>query len=64
MIYQPHCFKGLHIGIPIIIPTKGRGFINPWSGLMRTRRDYSCYIKVPLIPYLGAITVGGNRAKL
>ena len=59
MINQPHCFEGLNIRMLIIIPTKGMGFINPWSGLMGTRRDYCRYIKAPLIPYLGASTVGG-----
>ena len=33
MINKPPPFKGLNIGIPIIIPTKGRGYINQGSGL-------------------------------
>ena len=33
MISQPHPFKGLNITIPIIIPIKGRGFINHGSAL-------------------------------
>ena len=33
MIDKPPPFKGLDIKIPIIIPIKGRGFINLGSGL-------------------------------
>ena len=33
MINKPPPFKGLNIRIPIIIPIKGRGFINQGSGL-------------------------------
>ena len=33
MINNPPCFKGLNTSIPIIIPIKGRGFINQGSGL-------------------------------
>ena len=32
MINKPPPFKGLPIRIPIIIPIKGRGFINQGSG--------------------------------
>ena len=35
MISKPPPFKGLNIQIPIIIPIKGRGFINQGSGLER-----------------------------
>ena len=35
MINRPPPFKGLNIGISIMIPIKGRGFINPGSGLRR-----------------------------
>ena len=34
MINKPAPFKGLHIRIPIIIPAKGRGFINHGSTLI------------------------------
>ena len=34
MIFEPTPFKGLHNGIPIRIPTKGRGFIDPGSTLL------------------------------
>ena len=34
MINKPPPFKGLHIRIPIIIPIKGRGFINHGSILL------------------------------
>ena len=33
MINQPPPYEGLNIRIPIIIPIKGRGFINHGSGL-------------------------------
>ena len=33
MINESPPFKGLHIRIPIIIPVKGKGFINQGSGL-------------------------------
>ena len=33
MISKPPPFKGLDIGIPIVIPIKGRGFINQGSTL-------------------------------
>ena len=33
MIKKPTPFKGLNIRIPIIIPIKGRGFLNEGSGL-------------------------------
>ena len=33
MINKPLPLKGLNIRIPIIIPVKGRGFINQGSGL-------------------------------
>ena len=33
MINKPPPSKGLDTGIPIIIPIKGRGFINHGSGL-------------------------------
>ena len=33
MIHKPRPFKGLNIRIPIIIPIKGRGFINRGSTL-------------------------------
>ena len=33
MINKPPGFKGLNVGIPIIIPIKGRGFINQGSTL-------------------------------
>ena len=36
MINEPPVFKGLNIRIPIIIPIKGRGFINQGSGLSKT----------------------------
>ena len=32
MINSPHPFKGLSIRIPIIVPTKGRWFINQRPG--------------------------------
>ena len=35
MINNPPPVKGLNIRIPIIIPIKGRGFINHGSGLRR-----------------------------
>ena len=31
MIHKPPLFNGLNIWIPIIIPVKGRGFINQGS---------------------------------
>ena len=34
MIDKSPPFKGLNIGIPIIIPIKGRGLINQGSGLL------------------------------
>ena len=34
MIDKPPPFQGLKIGIPAIIPVKGRGFINQGSGLL------------------------------
>ena len=34
MIDRPPPFQGLKIGIPAIIPVKGRGFINQGSGLL------------------------------
>ena len=34
MINNPPFFKGLNMRIPIIIPIKGRGFINQGSGLI------------------------------
>ena len=34
MINEPPPFKGLNIKIPIVIPIKGRGFINHVSGLV------------------------------
>ena len=33
MINKPPPFKGLHIRVPIIIPIKGRGYINHGSTL-------------------------------
>ena len=33
LINKPPPFKGLNIGIPILTPIKGRGFVNQWSGL-------------------------------
>ena len=33
MINKPPPFKGLNIRIPIIIPMKGRGFINQGLGI-------------------------------
>ena len=33
MINKLHPFKGLNIRMPIIVPIKGRGFINQGSGL-------------------------------
>ena len=33
MINNHPPFRGLNIGIPIVIPIKGRGFINQGSGL-------------------------------
>ena len=33
MINKSPPFEDLHIRIPIIIPVKGRGSINHWSGL-------------------------------
>ena len=33
MINKPPPFEGLNTGIPIIIPIRGRGFINQGSGL-------------------------------
>ena len=33
MINEPLPFKGLNIRIPIIIPIKGKGFIDPGSAL-------------------------------
>ena len=33
MIHKPPPFKGLNIRIPIIIPIKGREFVNHGSGL-------------------------------
>ena len=36
MINNPPTFKGLNIGIPIIIPINGRGFINHGSVLSPT----------------------------
>ena len=35
MINKPPPFKGRNIRIPIIMPTKGRGFINHGSGLSK-----------------------------
>ena len=35
MINRPPPFRGLNFGIPIIIPIKGRGFINDGSTLNR-----------------------------
>ena len=41
MINKPPPFKGLDISIPIIIPVKGRGFINHGSTLgFRVRIRY------------------------
>ena len=40
MMKKPPLSKGLNIKVPIIIPIKGRGFINKGSGL-------------PYAPYLG-----------
>ena len=37
MINKPPPFKGLNIRIPIIIPIKGRGFINHGSGLLKIK---------------------------
>ena len=37
MINNPPPFKDLNIGIPIIIPIKGRGFLNHGSTLFRPR---------------------------
>ena len=37
MINKPPSFKDLNIRIPIIIPIKGRGFINHGSGLVATK---------------------------
>ena len=34
MINKPPPFKGLNIRIPIIIPIKGRGFVNHGLGLL------------------------------
>ena len=34
MISKPTPFKDLHVRIPIIIPIKGRGFIDHGSGLL------------------------------
>ena len=42
MINKPFPFKGLNIGIPIIIPFKGRGFINQGSTL-GFRVCFTCY---------------------
>ena len=36
MIYEPPPGGGLNIRIAIIIPIKGRGFINQGSGLIRS----------------------------
>ena len=33
MTNRPPPFKGLDIGIPILIPAKGRGFMNQGSGV-------------------------------
>ena len=41
MINKPPAFKGLNIRIPIIIPIKGRGFINQGSTLCRRSGSYS-----------------------
>ena len=38
MIHTPRPFKGLNIRIPVIIPTKGRWFINQGSGLLTVIR--------------------------
>ena len=35
MMNEPPPFKGLNTRIPIIIPIKGRGFINQGSGLIQ-----------------------------
>ena len=40
MINKPPPFKGLNIRIPIIIPIKGRGFINHGSGLLSSSRGW------------------------
>ena len=36
MINKPPPFKGLNIRICIIVPIKGRGFVNQGSGLTRS----------------------------
>ena len=41
MINKPPPFKGLDIRIPIIIPIKGRGFIDQGSGLA-TSKSLDC----------------------
>ena len=55
---HPSC-KGLNIRIPIIIPIRGRGFINHGSGLVGTTKGYCRHIKALFASYLGAITLAG-----
>ena len=66
MINKPPLFKGLNIRIPIMIPIKGRGFINQGPGLgvlaCRVRGkplkfsvfgfgfSISCYFRSPMVP--------------
>ena len=58
MINNPPPFKGLNIGIPIIMPIKGRGSINKGSGLsvsvyfvgLSKEFPYSPYTNPPRFP--------------
>ena len=40
MINNPLPFEGLNIGIPSIVPIKGRGFVNLGSGLEENKGIY------------------------
>ena len=41
MMNEPLPFKGLNMLMPIIIPTKGKGFINQGSGLLVSEELHS-----------------------
>ena len=44
MINKPSPFKGLNIKIPIIIPIKGRGFINQGSGVLSNQNNIEAHV--------------------
>ena len=52
MINKHPPFKGLHIRIPIIIPIKGRGFINHGSTLRKKGMHFLCLCRdyTPIVP--------------